>query len=78
MEGLDRFILAQARNHADAEREIAAGHKETHWMWYVFPQLRGLGRSNFAQRYGLEGLSEAQAWYQRELDERERKMQMKE
>ncbi len=60
MEGLDRFIVAQARNFADAEREVTAGQKVTHWMWYVFPQLRGLGRSNFAQLYGIEGLAEAE------------------
>ncbi|MGH1355871.1 MAG: DUF1810 domain-containing protein [Thalassovita sp.] len=62
MEGLDRFIVAQARNFADAEREITAGQKVTHWMWYVFPQLRGLGRSNFAQLYGIEGLAEAESY----------------
>ena len=60
MEGLDRFTVAQARNFADAEREVTAGQKVTHWMWYVFPQLRGLGRSNFAQLYGIEGLAEAE------------------
>jgi len=59
---LTRFIVAQARNYADAEQEIAAGHKVSHWMWYVFPQLRGLGRSNFALLYGLDGLAEAIAY----------------
>jgi uncharacterized protein (DUF1810 family) len=62
MEGLERFIVAQARNLADAEREIIEGQKISHWMWYVLPQLRGLGRSNFAQLYGLDGLREARAY----------------
>ncbi|WP_373050693.1 DUF1810 domain-containing protein [Thalassovita aquimarina] len=58
-ENLDRFVLAQERNYADAEREIAQGRKLSHWMWYVFPQLRGLGRSNFAHLYGIADLQEA-------------------
>ena len=49
-------------NYADAIRELRAGRKETHWMWYVLPQLRGLGRSDFATRYGLTGLDEARAY----------------
>ena len=61
-DSLDRFVLAQERNYADAEREIAQGRKVSHWMWYVFPQLRGLGRSNFAQLYGLVGAEEAEAY----------------
>ncbi len=56
---ISRFLLAQARNHADAEREIATGRKVTHWMWYVFPQIHGLGSSNFARLYGIQGLEEA-------------------
>lgn len=59
---LHRFVLAQARNYADADREITQGQKTSHWMWYVFPQLRGLGRSNFARLYGLDGLPEAAAY----------------
>lgn len=59
---LNRFVLAQARNFSDAEREVATGAKITHWMWYVFPQLRGLGISNFAQLYGLDGAPEAHAY----------------
>ncbi|CUH63447.1 hypothetical protein TG4357_00678 [Thalassovita gelatinovora] len=61
-DGLDRFLLAQQRNYADAEREIAQGRKTTHWIWYVYPQLRGLGRSNFAQLYGIADLTEAAAY----------------
>jgi uncharacterized protein (DUF1810 family) len=59
---LHRFILAQARNYADAEREIRQGRKTSHWIWYVFPQLRGLGQSNFARLYGLDGIREAAAY----------------
>lgn len=58
-EDLQRFVLAQARNHADAEAEIRRGCKTSHWMWYVYPQLRGLGRSNFAHLYGIADLEEA-------------------
>ncbi|WP_323783866.1 DUF1810 domain-containing protein [Thalassovita sp.] len=61
-DGLDRFLLAQERNYADAEREITQGRKLTHWIWYVYPQLRGLGRSNFAQLYGIADLDEAAAY----------------
>ncbi|MBD3625894.1 MAG: DUF1810 domain-containing protein [Rhodobacteraceae bacterium] len=42
--------------------ELRAGRKQSHWMWYVFPQLRGLGRSPTAERYGLDGLAEARAY----------------
>lgn len=57
-----RFVDAQAVNYADAIRELRAGQKQTHWMWYVLPQLRGLGRSDYAFRYGLTGLDEARAY----------------
>lgn len=59
---LGRFTEAQAVNYADAISELRAGRKQTHWMWYVLPQLRGLGRSDTAFRYGLTGLPEAQAY----------------
>lgn len=45
-----------------AKRQVSAGRKETHWMWFVFPQLRGLGTSSMAHRYGITGLHEAQAF----------------
>ena len=59
---LDRFVQAQARNYDAAEREISAGRKTSHWMWYVYPQLHGLGRSDFSLYYGLDGVREAQAY----------------
>lgn len=57
-----RFVEAQAVNYADAIRELRAGRKTSHWMWYVLPQLRGLGRSEYSFRYGLTGLAEARAY----------------
>ena len=57
--GLERFVEAQARDYETALREIRSGRKRSHWMWYIFPQLRGLGFSSTAQFYGLRDLQEA-------------------
>ncbi|WP_313313119.1 DUF1810 domain-containing protein [Pulveribacter sp.] len=59
---LERFVQAQARDYAQALAELRAGHKRTHWIWYVLPQLRGLGRSSTAQFYGLADRAEARAY----------------
>ena len=61
---LQRFIEAQnnADTYRNALKEIGAGRKEGHWMWYIFPQLRGLGRSETATYYGLIGKAEAKAY----------------
>jgi uncharacterized protein (DUF1810 family) len=62
---LERFKTAQASSssgHATALRELAAGRKTGHWIWYIFPQLAGLGRSPTARTYGLNGLTEALAY----------------
>ncbi len=59
---LDRFVTAQDSVMDAVRRELTAGSKRTHWMWFVFPQLRGLGRSETAQFYGLEGAAEAAAY----------------
>lgn len=59
---LDRFHLAQARDFAHALDELGAGRKRSHWIWYVFPQLAGLGRSAAALAYGLQGADEAAAY----------------
>jgi uncharacterized protein (DUF1810 family) len=59
---LDRFARAQAPHLDDVRAELRAGMKRTHWMWFVFPQLRGLGRSEMARRYGLASLAEARAY----------------
>ena len=62
MADLERFVIAQASAYAEALAELRAGQKRTHWMWFVFPQLRGLGRSTTAQFYGIEGIGEARAY----------------
>jgi uncharacterized protein (DUF1810 family) len=59
---LDRFLLAQAPAYDIALAELIGGRKLTHWMWFVFPQLHGLGRSSMAQRYGIASLDEARAY----------------
>ena len=59
---LDRFIEAQRSNYSQALNEISRGRKTSHWMWFIFPQLAGLGRSEIAQRYGISSLDEARAY----------------
>jgi uncharacterized protein (DUF1810 family) len=59
---LQRFIDAQADTYGDAAEELRQGAKRGHWMWYVFPQLAGLGHSATAQRYALRSLDEARAY----------------
>jgi uncharacterized protein (DUF1810 family) len=59
---LERFVDAQARVWPRPLEEIRAGRKDGHWTWFVFPQLRGLGRSPTAERYGLADLDEARAY----------------
>ncbi len=59
---LERFVAAQ-RDHFDhALAELRGGRKTSHWMWYVLPQLRELGRSSMARRYGIASLAEARAY----------------
>lgn len=57
--GLERFLVAQERVYDRAFTEIASGRKQSHWMWFIFPQLRGLGRSERAIHFGLTGAEEA-------------------
>jgi uncharacterized protein (DUF1810 family) len=59
---LQRFHDAQRDSHAGAVRELAAGRKTGHWMWFVFPQLAGLGRSEMSRYYGIASLDEARAY----------------
>ncbi|QRY66685.1 DUF1810 domain-containing protein [Ensifer sp. PDNC004] len=59
---LQRFVDAQDRAYAAVLDELGHGHKRTHWMWFVFPQLAGLGHSPMAQRYAISGLDEASAY----------------
>lgn len=59
---LERFVAAQAPLYATVLKELKAGSKESHWMWFVFPQLQGLGSSAMAQRYAISGTDEARAY----------------
>ncbi len=59
---LKRFLDAQQRDYAIAFAEISAGRKRSHWMWYIFPQVKGLGFSSTSQLYGINGLKEADAY----------------
>ena len=59
---LERFIRAQEYDFQTALAEVRAGYKCSHWMWYIFPQLKGLGFSSTAQFYGINGKEEAKAY----------------
>lgn len=61
-DGLHRFVTAQDGLYDLALGELNRGRKESHWMWFIFPQLRGLGRSPMAHRYGIADLAEAEAY----------------
>jgi uncharacterized protein (DUF1810 family) len=62
MEGLERFVMAQDGSWDRALAELRRGRKESHWMWWIFPQLAALGRSGTAKTYGIADLAEAQAY----------------
>ena len=62
MSSLDRFLKAQAGSYHAALREICNGRKQSHWMWYIFPQIQGLGMSSTAQYYAISDLEEARAY----------------
>jgi len=64
---LERFRKAQERDYQTALSEIRNGRKESHWMWYIFPQLKGLGFSSTAQFYGIDGKAEALAYMNDEI-----------
>jgi uncharacterized protein (DUF1810 family) len=57
---LERFITAQQKNYETALAELKRGKKSSHWMWYVFPQLKGLGESAISQYYGIKNRQEAE------------------
>lgn len=59
---LDRFVTAQAACYEQVLRELRSGQKQSHWMWFIFPQLTALGRSHTAQFYGLADLAAARAY----------------
>lgn len=59
---LERFVEVQAPVYGQVLAELRAGEKRSHWMWFVFPQMRGLGRSAMAEQYGIGSLEEARAY----------------
>ena len=64
---LSRFLKAQERDYHTALEEIRAGHKSSHWIWYIFPQLEALGFSPTAKFYGIADLDEARAYLENNL-----------
>lgn len=64
---LSRFVTAQEDVYEDARREIRDGRKTSHWMWFIFPQFHGLGRSPMAQHYAIQSLAEARAYLEHPL-----------
>ena len=67
MSELDRFIRAQEYNYSDALKEIKNGQKISHWIWYVFPQIKGLGKSDTAKWYAIKDLQEAKDYLNNEI-----------
>lgn len=67
MSRLQRFISAQETDYPQALRELRNGRKQSHWMWYIFPQIAGLGSSSMALKYGIQNLEEAVAYLQDDL-----------
>ena len=65
--GLDRFVSAQAGIYHTALGELQAGEKRTHWMWFIFPQMLGLGKSANARAYAIHGQDEAEAYLEHDL-----------
>ena len=64
---LERFITAQEHDYSQALSEIKSGRKKSHWIWYIFPQLKGLGRSYYADLYGIEDINEAEEYLRNEV-----------
>lgn len=64
---LERFLVAQQADYAIALSEIKRGRKQSHWMWYVFPQIQGLGFSSTSKYYAIKNIDEAQAYLQHEI-----------
>lgn len=59
---LDDFVVTQAAVYDQVVRELTVGRKQSHWMWFIFPQLAGLGTSEMAKRFSIASLAEAQAY----------------
>ena len=64
---LKRFVNAHRNVYASALKEIQAGKKQSHWMWYIFPQMQGLGRSFTSQYYGIKNLKEAKDFLENQM-----------
>jgi len=63
----ERFVDAQSHCFTQVCRELSEGHKQSHWMWFIFPQLRGLGHSAMANRYAISSRNEAEAYLKNPL-----------
>jgi len=61
---LDKFVTAQARDYAGALEEMKRGRKQGHWIWYVFPQITGLGMSSTSMHYAIKDLEQANRYFQ--------------
>ena len=66
-QGLERFVEAQKRDYKIALEEVRNGKKVTHWIWYVFPQMLGLGHSCYANLYGIQSKEEAEEYLKHEI-----------
>ena len=66
-DNLARFYKPQEKYYSMALQEIKGGQKKTHWIWFIFPQLKGLGFSDYSKFYGINGLEEAKAYMQNEI-----------
>lgn len=62
-DNLQRFVAAQDKHHLNIEDELRAGRKKTHWMWFAFPQIAGLGSSAMSQKYAIQSLHDAREYY---------------
>ena len=65
-DGLERFVSVQVKSYDTALQEIRAGRKRSHWMWYIFPQIAGLGHSQTARYYAIKDMDEARAYMKNE------------
>ncbi len=64
---LAEFVTAQDAVYDDVRHELAAGRKETHWIWFIFPQMRGLGRSHMSQKFGIATKAEARSYLEHSI-----------
>lgn len=62
MDGLERFVCAQQRSYLTALQEIKSGRKQSHWIWFIFPQIAGLGHSEMSHYYAIKDINEAKEY----------------